>query len=135
MSKLSQATKHAVAHNFPSLALTYGEEPDPIVTIAPAHPDFGPIEVMDDEFEITVNCGRFTHVHLSNDDEGIDQEERNRRIVAALISFLRDIVADRMEFWGSHRGGGGCRLRGSQGPFSKLIFGPPTFVWSGPIHD
>jgi hypothetical protein len=115
MSELTTLAKHAVQENFPDLAVSFGEPPNVIVTVAPKHPEFGPIEVMDDEVEFTVYCGRFTHVHLSNYDDGITPAERRGRLVESLIAFLREVFADRMVFWGSHRGGGGCRQRDSQG--------------------
>jgi hypothetical protein len=135
MSNLSDMTKEAVRREFPDLRVSFGEPPDPIVTIAPMHPDFGTIEVIDEEVELTVNCGNFTHGHLSNYDEGISTDERDKRIVASLVTFLSDVFADRVEFWGSHRGGGGCRLRGSQGRVSRLVIGGATFTWSGPIKN
>jgi hypothetical protein len=128
-------TKAAVRVNFPDSTVSYGESPEPIVTIAPMHPDFGTIEVIDDECELTVACGNFTHVHMSNYDEGISPEEREKRIIASLIDFLADVFTDRVEFWGSHQGGGGCRLRKSQGPVSEFALGSATFTWSGPIKN
>jgi hypothetical protein len=99
------------------------------------YPEFGTIEIIDDEVELTVHCGNFTHIHLANYDEGISTDERDERIVASLIAFLSDVFADRLEFWGSHRSGGGCRRRGSQGTLSKVVFGSVSFTWSGPITD
>lgn len=136
MTTLSALAKHAVQVNFPGLAMSYGEPPEAIITVEPVHPDFGPVEVLDDEVELTVHCGRFTHVHLSNFDEAITPEERNARIVADLIDFLRDVFADRVEFWGSHRSGGGCRVRHSQGPVSQFLgVADAEFTWSGPIKN
>jgi hypothetical protein len=135
MSNLSDMTKEAVRLTFPDSGVSYGDSPAPIVTISPKYAEFGVIEVIDDEFELTVSCGNFTHVHLSNYDEGISLDERERRIVASLVTFLSDVFADRYEFWGSHRSGGGCRVRGSQGPISALILGSAAFTWSGPINE
>jgi hypothetical protein len=135
MSNLSDMTKEAVRLNFPDSIVNYGDSPAPVVTIAPVCPEFGAIEIIDDEFELTVSCGNFTHVHLSNYDDGISTDERERRIVASLVAFLSDVFADRYEFSGSHRGGGGCRIRGSQGAVSTLLLGSATFAWSGPIND
>ena len=134
MSKLGDAAKAAVRENFPDIQARYDELPAPIVTIQPTHPDFGAIEILDADQEITVTCGNFTHVHLDNYDEGISTQERERRIVARLVSFLADVFSDRMEFWGSHRGMGGCRARGSQGAVSRALVGTTAFVWSGPLH-
>jgi hypothetical protein len=135
MSHLSDLTKQAVRGNFPDLSVAYGEPPEPIVTIAPSYAEFGTIEIIDDGVELSLNCGNFTHVHMSNYDEGISSDERDRRIVVSLVDFLSDVFADRVEFWGSHRGGGGCRLRASQGHISRLVLGSAAFTWSGPIKD
>jgi hypothetical protein len=134
MSSLGDGAKAAVKANFPDSRAQYDELPAPIVTIPPAHPGFGPIEICDDEVELTVNCGNFTHLHLANHDEGISTRERERRVVESLVAFLRDVFSDRMEFWGSHRGMGGCRARGSQGKLSRAVVGTAAFVWSGPLH-
>ena len=136
MSDLSTQAKRAVQAEFRGQQISYGEPPEPIITVAPVHPDFGPIEVLDDEVELTVHCGRFTHVHISNYDEGITPEEHNTRVVASLVTLLHEIFADRVEFWGSHRSGGGFRTRGSQGPVSKALgVTEAEFTWSGPIKN
>jgi len=134
MSELTTLARQAVRAAYPDLATSYGEPPDPIITIPPAHPEFGPLEIMDDEIELTVNCGRFTHVHLSNYEEGITSEVRARRIVADLVEFLGDVFADRMEFWGTHAGGGGCHLRDASPGISRFwVRSREVFTWSGPI--
>lgn len=133
MSELTELTRQAVRDSFPGLIVSHGGESGGIITIPPVHPEFGALEVLDDEDELTVHCGRFTHVHLSNYDEGISREERHRRIVARFVEFLRNVFADQYEFWGSHRGGGGCRLRGTQGLVSRVLIGEAAFTWSGPI--
>ncbi len=112
----------------------YGESPDPIVTFDAIHPDFGRLEVADDQFELTIYCGNFTHIHLSNYEKGIPSEERDERIVADLVAFLADVFADRVEFFGSHRGGGGCRVRGAQGSLPPFLSEGEIFTWSGPVN-
>jgi len=92
------------------------------------------LEICDDDAALTVNCGNFTHVHFADYDEGISTQERERRSVESLVVFLRDVFSDRIEFWGSHRGMGGCRARGSQGALSRAVVGTAAFVWSGPLH-
>ena len=134
MSHLSEKTREAVQLNFPGVSTSYGESPDPIVTIDAIHPAFGRIEVVDDKFELTVYCGNFTHVHLSNYEKGISSEERDKRIVADLVEFLADVFSDRMEFWGSHRGGGGCRVRGSESSLSQHVMEGDIIRWSGPVN-
>jgi hypothetical protein len=133
MSHLSEETRKAVQLTFPNVRISYGESPDPIITFHAIHPDFGSIEVVDDGFELTVYCGNFTHIHLGNYDKGSSREERDKRIVADLVEFLAAVFSDRMEFWGSHRGGGGCRLRETQSSLPELVSGGGIFTWSGPV--
>jgi len=80
MTDLTEAVIRAVQAAFPDLEMSFGGPPNAIVRIAPAHPAFGSIEVEDDGPELTVHCGNFTHVHLSNYDEGISSEERITRM-------------------------------------------------------
>lgn len=131
MSKLAAPAQRAVRASFPGLAISYDDPPKPIVTIAPVHADFGAIEILDDSFELTVYCGSFTHVHISNYDDGISDEERTERIVGSLVEFLADVFSDRLEFWGSHRTGGGCRLRGQPSHLPRILRGESAVRWSG----
>ena len=112
-----------------------GSPPGPVVTFPAAHPDVGDLTIHDDGDEITVYLGNFTHVHFDNDDDGLGKAERSAKIIEKLMGFLDDVFADRVEFFGSHVGGGGCRMRSSQqrGVISKLFFGAKTYVWSGPV--
>jgi hypothetical protein len=98
------------------------------VVFLAAHRDVGDIEIQDDGNELTVTVGKFTHTHFANYDEGISDSERAERIVNDLVAFLEDVFADRVEFFGSHRTGGGFRPRGAES-------GSDLYVWSGPIAD
>jgi hypothetical protein len=131
MSKLAAPVQRAIGANFPGLTISYDEPPRPIVTIEPVSAHFGPIEIVDDDFEITVNCGRFTHVHISNYDDGISPEERTERLVESLLEFLTDVFSDRLDFWGTHLGGGGCRLRDQPSILPRILGGQGVFTWSG----
>jgi hypothetical protein len=114
-----------------------GSSPGPVATFPAAHPDVGDLLIHDDGDEFTVYLGRFTHVHFNCYDEALTQEERSAQIVDSLLRFLDDIFADRMEFFGSHGGGGGCRMRDAQqrGGLSKFFLGAQTYVWSGPVPN
>jgi hypothetical protein len=50
---------------------------------------------------------------------------------------LEDLFADRIEMYGSHRGGGGSRRISAEprGVLSKALFGRKTYVWSGPTSN
>lgn len=108
---------------------------DAIVVFPAKHSDVGNLEVYDDGDELTVYVGSFTHVHFNNYDEGLTEAERAERIAGDVVGFVEDILADRIEFYGSHHGGGGCRYRDEQPPglLSMLAHGKKKYVWSGPI--
>jgi hypothetical protein len=109
MSETAVLAQREVRAAFPGLTLSYSEPPAPIITVAPACSDFGAIEILDGEFEFTVYCGRFTHAHVANQDDGILSHKPSERVVERLLEFLTDLFTDRLESWGSH--GGGCALR------------------------
>jgi hypothetical protein len=95
----------------------------PAATFPAIHPEVGDLVIQDDGDELTVYVGNFTHVHFDNVDD--------------TLAFLEDVFADRMEFFGSHLGGGGCRKRAGKprGVVSKALLGRRTYVWSGPVED
>jgi len=110
------------------------EASPPVVVFHAIHPAVGDVVVHDDGDEVTVECGNFTHTHFANYDDGIDNAERAKRIADAVLGFLRDLFADQIELYGSHKSGGGWR-RVSRGPLereSTSLFGGQSYVWSGP---
>lgn len=106
----------------------------PAVSFTPVHPSWSPIEIWDDGDEVTVDFGNFTHVHFGNYDTGLSVVEREKKIISDVIAFLDDVFADKIEFFKTWFGGGGCRTRGSQGKWSRRLLGrQQAFVWSGPV--
>lgn len=107
----------------------------PQVIFPAAHPEVGDIEIFDDGDEVMMVLGKFTHNHFGNDAPSLSDVERAERISEEVAGFLQEIFADRIEFFGSHLGGGGCRVRTgkARGLLSRLMFGKKTYVWSGPL--
>jgi hypothetical protein len=99
---------------FADRPLVVGTGSEPAATFPAVHPDVGDLVIRDDGDELTIYVGNFTHVHFDSVDE--------------TLTFLDDVFADRMEFFGSHLGGGGCRHR-----TAKALLGTRTYVWSGPV--
>ena len=100
------------------------------------HPDFGNIEIYDDGGEITIIAGNFTHGHFSNYEKDLSKEEASKIIAEDVVDFLKDVFADQIVFWSSHRGSGGWFKRGEPSKLYRTgIFGKPRseFVWSGPL--
>ena len=120
---------------FSGRPIVIGTGSQPTATFPAVHPDVDDLIVQDDGDELTIYVGRFTHVHLGNYDEGVTENEREQRIVEETLAFLDDIFADRIEFFASRFGSGGCRKRDGKprGVVSKLLLGPRSYVWSGPL--
>ena len=83
-----------------------GEARTPFIRIKTSESDFGDIELYDDEDEVTIYFGRFTHSHFSNYDD-IPVEEKEAHIAEDVYEVLRATLDDELEFWGSHQGSGG----------------------------
>jgi hypothetical protein len=113
---------------FPDLAFIGPSGQPPQLTIPASHPDVGDIVLQDDDEEITVFLGHFTHRHFSNYDE-IQTTEKEQIIAEDVVRFLEDLFADRIVMWGSHRGMGGSHPIDSH---SLLSLGRKKYVWSGP---
>jgi hypothetical protein len=88
------------------------DKPDGKIVFPAKCRDFGDIEVFEDNAELIVFFGRFTHMHFSSADEA--------------LNFISEVFDDRWEFY---RAGGCCR-RGGRNLLSKLVFGGKTYVWS-----
>ena len=91
------------------------DKPDRKIVFPAACKEFGDIEVFEDNGELTVIVGRFTHMHFTSSD--------------AAISFLDEVFDDHWEFYRAR----GCRRRGDRTLLSKIVFGGKTYVWSGII--
>ncbi len=105
-----------------------------IATMEPPWPGFGLITIEDDDDEITVHCGVFTHVHFGGYSEVSDASARAVRISADVIAFLDAVFSDQIEFWSSGGAGGNCprgeadkpRWWGTNRSYKRG-------VWSGPL--
>jgi len=125
-------TERLIRHiqdRFPHLPVKFAAPPDPIAVFPAAHPDVGDIEIFDDDDEITVYLGKFTHTHLFHD---LSSDQSQDQAVKDIGNFLERILKDEIVLWGSHQSSGGFHPRGS--PPSKLAR-PPFYVWSGPLTD
>jgi hypothetical protein len=134
---LSETLFPMLEDRFPNRGLVLKFHPHPSAIFPAVHPQVGDLVISDEGSEITVYVGNFTHVHYDVYVDGISEEERAKQISGQVIQFVEDIFAERMEFYGSHEGGGGCRVRGRK-PHdisAKLSAGKRMYVWSGPIED
>lgn len=121
----SELKKH-----FPNMNIQFGGVDDMIATIPPIHQSWKPIIICGDEDEVTVFYGDFTHKHFGYYGENTDLEIQAQSITTDVIEAMMSVFDDRIEFY-KRLGGGGFRVRGSQGQLSKILFGENGVVWSG----
>ncbi len=134
MHYTAQLTRR-LKEEFPGRAFVFSDAPGLVVTIAPDCPDVGAIEIYDEDDELTVKIGRFTHTHFSPYNyTGFSDDELIVELVEGTISFLRDIFSDNIVMWGSHKSSGGTFQVGAT-PNVPVEPRGPLYVWSGPYHD
>ena len=93
--------------------------------------NFGDIEVAEEDDELVIYFGRFTHAHFSYYENDLGQADKVALIASNAFACLADVFADRLEFYGSSSGSGGFRQRGSQAPLPSRIVDRTTHIWSG----
>jgi len=106
----------------------------PCAVFPAEHQDVGDLEIFDDGWELTVVAGKFTHGHFSNYEETLSEEQKAEKIVEDVSAFLEKLFTDQIILWGSHRGGGGWRVRNAA---QESNFIQPTgafYVWSGSLE-
>ena len=92
---------------------------------------FGDIEVTEEDDELVIYFGRFTHSHFSYYENDLSEREKVDLIASQAIACLAEVFADRLEFYGSSSGSGGFRQRDSQAPLPGRIVDRTTHLWSG----
>jgi hypothetical protein len=131
---LAQVAIPILRDKFPERGLRLDPNARAFAVFPAIHPEVGDIEICDDGDELTVMVGNFTHYHLGNHDEGIDDQERQRRIIKTLVEFLDELFSDQVEMYGSHATGGGFGRRGHRsGKHGWMLLSRRTYVWSGPL--
>jgi hypothetical protein len=117
---------------FPDRGMEVVGVPPEYVRIPALHQDVGDIQIYDDDDELTVFYGNFTHCHYgaltAHSDQWIAEA------VNDVISDLTELFEDRMKLWGSHKTSGGVVRVGDK---PSAIFGPrgQQYLWSGPVDD
>lgn len=122
-----------IQDRFPNLGSRERNKGNHVFTFPPKIEEYGPVQIYDDEDEVTVYLGRFTHGHFSNYEEGLTMEEKERKIAEDVIHFLEALFDDRVLAWGSHSGMGGWKIV-EDGSHKKLMF-RETYAWSGNIEE
>lgn len=128
---LSDTLIARIKQKYANRPVQYGTPPEPVVTFPAIHPQVGDIEIFDDQEELTVYIGHFTHWHVADYTNGIQGPSPNK-LADTIIEFLEELFADKIVLWGMHKGSGGWFHRDqatsghAQGPY---------FVWSGPVEN
>lgn len=105
-----------------------------IISIAPKHPDVGSIDIQDDNDELTVCIGNFTHWHVGCYEDELSEIQKAKSIAGDVAEFLQKLFDDKIIMWGGKTSGGfyekGHKLN------SKSWWGKQhkEWVWSGPAH-
>ncbi len=107
-----------------------------VLAVFPAmHPEVGDVSILANGDELVLSLGRFTHLHFACHDKPLPPDAGAARIVAEVAEFLRELFADRIEFYGTRRSGWRPRTGRKRGALSRLFFGRTTYVWSGPLPE
>jgi hypothetical protein len=125
---------------FPTALISINDDSQVISIHSPCS-EVGSIEIQDDESELIVFVGRFTHWHVGCHEENYNELEREEYIASTVIEFLSDLFSDKIVMWGSHSAGGGFYNR-DEAPrkskkswfgFGKKYNDKCEWVWSGKI--
>jgi len=120
---------------FPTLHFTIDEDRRQIM-IPGGHPGFGAVQIQDDESELTIHVGRFTHSHTSPQEDDLTEEEKAESITWEVINFLQDLFDDQIVVWGSHEESGGFYHKDAPLNLKRSIKkGVLKWVWSGPVPN
>lgn len=122
---------------FPSMGIREDGPYEPLAVVPAKHPEVGDLVLQDGGDEITVYLGRITHRHFFAQDSeaSADASVQAEQIAAEVTEYLRQLLADEIEFYGNGRSGGArSRSAKRRGFLSRLLFGRRTYLWSGPIE-
>jgi hypothetical protein len=125
---LRDALIPVLARRFPGRFVISEPGIEPFVTFPAIHPEVGDVQIQDDEYEITLIAGNFTHGHFSN-YEDIPTHQKEEAIAEDVADFLEKLFADQVVLWGSHRKVGGWRVLDTAADKPRYR---NEYVWSGP---
>lgn len=107
------------------------------VSFPAASEEFGGLFIAEEEGELIVGVGKFTHAHFNNYKPELVGEEHWDRIAEDTAQFIHDILNERIAAYGSHQGGGGVHRVGqpAKGFFGRLFTPKKMYVWSGRVVE
>ena len=121
---------------FPEVAMRVGQQDEALVVIPAKHHSVGDLVIHDEGDELTVLLGSITHRHFCSQDSSASPEAQAEGIAFEVTTYLRQVFADEIEFYGTG-GSGGATVRSDKrrGILSRLLLGKKSYVWSGPLSD
>lgn len=130
MSELFDTLVLELKRRFPERGL-HVDPGSPQRAVFPAvHPEVGEVAIYDDEQELTIVYGNFTHCHYG--PWQFSENATVRDVVESVLSDIDDLFSNRLIMWGSHERAGGIFRVGEEST-SLWEPGDKRFVWSGPL--
>jgi hypothetical protein len=132
---LLEKMKNKLSSEFPSVDFTVDSEKR-FISIPSGNKDFGDIEILDDQDELTICVGKFTHWHAGCYDDNLKEAQKEDAIIENVTEFLRALFSDEIVVWGNQLGGGGfCHIDKDCKSRSILGLKRNRWVWSGPLNS
>jgi len=124
-----------IKEDFPSLKFSVNKE-EHLISIPAFNEDVGGIQIQDDEYELTVYIGHFTHWHVGDFEETNNEKEKAINIANEISEFLNDLFENKIIMWGKHEKSGGF-YHIDEKSNSKSLLGKQheEWTWSGPISS
>src|SRR4051812_32633704 len=85
---------------FPGRGLAEGAPQGPCAAFPGTHPGIRGVSIYDDGDELTLSVDDLTHDHFAEYDDQLREDERERRVVGAVVEFLDALFSDRVAVWG-----------------------------------
>ena len=114
---------------FPEVEIEFrGLEPNVIAVIPPIHNSWKPIVIYDDNSEVIVYFGQFTHSHYKYYGEAQSVEAEAEAVAEELCNDLAMVFSDKMEFY---KAGSLSGMGPTESELSRARRGFPITLWSG----
>lgn len=123
-----------IKSEFSSLHFVVNKDKRTII-IPPICKGFGDLEIQEDDNELIVVVGNFTHWHAGCYEKDLSDEEKAEIIAEDVAVFLHDVFDDKIVMWGSHREGGGFIYINEQQTQECNLNQYQKWLWSRPIFE
>jgi hypothetical protein len=119
---------------FPDRGLRFSSahEPEFVATFPAIHEYVGDVVVVNDDTEVSVYIGHFTHFHIESYEAALTVEAQAKSMVDEAVAFLTELFADRVYLYKSDGGGGAQNVTDGWPHVSDDLDYSDVAVWSGP---